>query len=62
MASIMRVAKAVAAAVASFVALALVVWADKSISLDEMNALWLAFVPILTALGVYASPPNSPPQ
>jgi hypothetical protein len=52
--------KAVAAAVASFVAVVLWVWTDKAVSLDELNALWLALVPVLTALGVYASPPNSP--
>jgi len=50
--------KAVAAAVVSLIGVAIFVWADKSVSLDEMNALWLAFVPVLTALGVYAAPKN----
>lgn len=60
MAKVMNVIKALAAAVASFVGVAIFVWADKSVSLDEMNALWLAFVPILTGLGVYSAPKNQP--
>lgn len=50
--------KAVAGAVAGFVAIALMVWADKSVSLDEINTLWLALVPILVGFGVYAAPKN----
>lgn len=57
----MQYVKAVAAALASFVSLVIVVWADKSISLDEMNALWLALVPALTAVGVIAAPKNQTP-
>jgi len=58
MSKVLAVAKAVAAAVVSLIGVAVFVWADKSVSLDEMNALWLAFVPVLTALGVYAAPKN----
>jgi hypothetical protein len=54
----MQYVKALAAAVVSFLAVIVVVWADKSISLDEMNTLWLAFVPVLTAIGVAAAPKN----
>jgi hypothetical protein len=60
MSNILRVAKAVAAALLSFAGVCVFVWADKSVSLDEMNALWLAFVPVLTALGVYVAPKNQP--
>jgi len=58
MSSALAYVKAVAAAVVSLIGVAIFVWADKSVSLDEMNALWLAFVPVLTALGVYAAPKN----
>lgn len=50
--------KAVAGAVSGLIGVIVLVWADKSVSLDEVNLLWLAFVPVLVGLGVYASPPN----
>jgi hypothetical protein len=52
--------KAVVGAVLAFAAVAAMVWADKSISLDEMNQLWLALIPVLVALGVYGTR-NKPP-
>lgn len=56
----MQYVKALAAAVVSFAGVCVLVWADKSVSLDEINAVWLAFVPILTALGVAVAPKNQP--
>lgn len=50
--------KAVAGAAAGLISVGVMVWADKSISLDEINMIWLAVVPILVGLGVYAAPRN----
>lgn len=50
--------KAVAGALSGLVGVIVMVWGDKSVSLDEVNLIWLALIPVLAGLGVYISPPN----
>lgn len=58
--AILNKIKAFAGLVSAFVGVVIAVVADDSISLDEINVLWVAAIPILTFIGVYASPKNQP--